>query len=132
MRNLLAVATLALVACDSSIEPDTIQGTYTLATINNQGMPYLIFADATGRLEVLGGRITLRPDLTFEDVLETRVVNGGTEGRFTTTDGGAYSMVGPDHALLDPADPSFASYTVTLEDGALSYTDETRLWRYRK
>ena len=118
MRRLLAAATFAAAllsgaACgDSSTAPATVEGTYTLRTVNNGSLPQILDQDPTtgDKVEVTAGNVTLNSDGSFLDHTEFRVTEGGTARTevedavgvwnrsgntifFTTNDGFQYDMV---------------------------------------
>lgn len=69
-RTVWVVASLALgVACAEPNAPDSaslaLAGTYILETVNGTPLPFLKEQSDTGRIEVVVGVLTLRPDRTY-------------------------------------------------------------------
>jgi hypothetical protein len=127
MRRLLiaviAVSTIAGAGCggaDSPTAPTTIAGTYTLRTINGSGLPFVLQNDASGKMEMMSGTVTLRVDNTFTDSSVHRFTDSGKapytapyviKGNYTQN-GAVVAFKGD----LESYSMSVSSNTLTLAD----------------
>lgn len=71
--TLAGLAGLLLVAsCDglTSSERDAAAGTYVLATVDGDSVPYVEWSGISGYSTITSGEITLRTDRTFRDVIQ--------------------------------------------------------------
>jgi hypothetical protein len=79
LLSLLAVG--ALLGCSrdgTGPAQPTIEGTYTLQTIDGRAMPLVMWEDSQERLELLSGSVTLRADGTWSDTHDVRFTDKAT------------------------------------------------------
>ena len=69
----LAAALLAA-SCDdpASSDPDPAAGTYALATVDGNALPYVEWSGISGFTTILSGELALRPDGTFRQITDRR------------------------------------------------------------
>ena len=134
-RLILLLLPLAVVACDSGTGPDdepAITGTYDLQTVNGV-LPYILFEEGAERLEILQGRVTLRADSSFTDIVDFRFTEEGQVAVVADTIEGRWSRTGMavTFQALDrgaPADP----YTMSYTPETLSYSIADLTFIYRR
>ena len=91
VAHIFAVSLLALTtACASDdatgVDGGGLNGTFTLQTINGATLPFAVRDDATGKFEVMTGKITLGTDGRFTDEMAYQItpVDGAVDP-FTET-----------------------------------------------
>ncbi len=85
-RVFLAFLVFGLVACGDSTGPESVVGTYTLQTVNGEGLPAVIDEIGTTFLkEITAGSITLNEDLTCRFSLTERETEDGNVTTVTET-----------------------------------------------
>ena len=105
-------------------------GTYTLRTINGQVLPTTIDSDATARLDVASGSVTLRADGTFTDQTEFRLVSGTSTTTETDVITGTYTRTGGT-VTFSPSDGG--TYSMSFTGGnTLTQTIDSFVLVYRK
>ncbi len=125
MLAFAAALSLGASACQDTSSPGAVlSGTYTLRTVNNQQPPVILYADPTGRTEVLGGQIQINRDGTYVDVATYRdTPAGGAPGiPYDDTIYGTWALSGSTLQFTDelhPGDPYFA----TVEGGQLYFVN---------
>jgi hypothetical protein len=75
--SLLLIAPLLLAACNGEAgptDPTPAVGQYTLYSINGMPPPLIVNQDVTGRLEVLGGSLSLRGDRSYTETADLRTI----------------------------------------------------------
>jgi hypothetical protein len=72
----------------------TVNGVYTLRSINGSPLPYTISTTATGKTEVLDDAITLYEGFTFSESIHTRITVNGQATEQTNTTTGGFSLLG--------------------------------------
>jgi hypothetical protein len=121
------VAALLLVgaACggDNPTVPDggSVEGSYTLRTINGQNLPYTTLSAGLNKAEVLSSSLSLNPDGTFREERSVRRTHAGvavTEpemrfGTYTTTSSGVTFKA-----------TSGAQVSGTRGNGSITFVDE--------
>jgi hypothetical protein len=138
MSKLLAILVaflLPLAACRDSTGPTGIDGEYTLVAINTQALPVTVFASNAGRIDVTGSTLVLRPDLTYTETINYRIVPTAEQPRDNAAiENGSYRVVGNTVTftqLTDDGRRGF-SYTGTVEGNSLTYRLEEDSYAYRK
>jgi hypothetical protein len=103
-RGLIALCAVAasvlLAACGSDSSgttgpsgQKTPDGSYSISTINNGGLPAAIFSDTGGfKLEVLSGTIALTPAGQYSIVTNFRETLPGVSDTYTDSTGGTWTM----------------------------------------
>lgn len=124
MRRLalaLAVA-LSVSACggDSSTDPGSITGTYTLRTIAGSPLPYVLSEIGTTKYELLDDAVTLNANGTYTEISHTRATVNGQVSTTPSTDSGSYAVSGTDITFT-----SLDGSTVTGTVGAGTLTIPT-------
>lgn len=77
LLSLLLLAPLLLTACNGEAgptDPTPAIGAYTLYQINGASPPLIVGQDVRGRIEVLGGSLTLRSDRSYTETGDVRVL----------------------------------------------------------
>src|SRR5690606_13674093 len=84
-RSLTAFAlalVLPLAACSDDDDPSgpdvEASGTYALASVNGEALPYTLLVSEGDSVEVVDGHIELNVDHTFTDSTTFRITEGGT------------------------------------------------------
>ena len=106
-----------------STAPETIEGTYTLQTIDGQALPAIVDQDETEKNEITAGSIKLGAGTTFTITLTLRTTIGsevvtitdGTTGTWTRS-GSTVTMRTTDGVVI-PARLSANALTVGEDDG---------------
>lgn len=95
---LLLAATLTACGGDDSTGPsDTYSGTYTLRTVNGQGLPFLHHQVETTRIEVVSDTLVIADDGnagSFTKKMAIRVTAGGQVRDQPINDAGVYTRSG--------------------------------------
>jgi hypothetical protein len=93
---LLALALVCFVGCnnDGLTGSTTVNGKYTLRTVNGSALPYTISGSGTNKTEVIDDAITLFEGFTYSRSAHSRVTVNGQASEVTTTDAGSYSIFG--------------------------------------
>jgi ABC-type glycerol-3-phosphate transport system substrate-binding protein len=129
---LVALAGITLAAAcggDSATGPDSIVGTYTLQTVNGVATPVTVFQDASGRVEVTGGRVSLNADGTFSDAIDLRLTSGQTVLTTTETAVGTYVRSGDNITFnVTGAEP----YRMAISGRTLTQVEEGFTLVYRR
>jgi hypothetical protein len=126
-KILMALAMAAAVGCGSDSSTGTsgsVQGTYTLRSVNGATLPYTFFTTGTTKVEITDDVIVLSSAGTWTETGTTRTTNGGTVSTQTSTDAGTYTTNGTAISLRSN-DGSTVSGTningsMTLVDAGLS------------
>jgi hypothetical protein len=129
VSTLAGLAFLAAACGDSSTGPASIAGTYTLQTINGQAPPRTVFQDASGRVEITGGRVNLNADGTFSDATDLRVTSGTTVLTDTETAVGMWVQNG-DNITFNVS--GGGSYSMALAGRTLTQVEEGITLVYRR
>jgi hypothetical protein len=67
MKSLAVVALMVLAACGSALEPaPTLPGVYDLATINEQGLPAVLYSDGSSVTQMVAERVELHADGSYK------------------------------------------------------------------
>ena len=109
-------------------------GNYALAQINGQALPYVILgpsAPSPFTLEVVGGSLTLRSDMTYvaELVEQSTTKSTGEIAETTYVSDGTYSVLAGGKIRMDG--PGLSS-TATLDGATLEYEHNAKVFRYSK
>jgi hypothetical protein len=112
-RLILALGTLALLACGDSTGPvQSLNGTYDLQTVNGGPLPFTVFNDGFTREDLLADAITVSGGSStsgsFSEVTtlqDTNLQNGQSDPPFTQSDFGTYLING-------------TAVTLTFSDGS--------------
>lgn len=108
IRLLVAVAVVSLVsACSDSSGPGSMTGRYALTRIdgiNGNGLPVVIFKDATGEFRITAGEVTLNSNNTFSASGTGQVVESGQTTTISQTCTGSYTTSG--HGVAFAGTPS--------------------------
>lgn len=141
MRKVFLLAgALTLAACGGSDStapnPNAAAfGNYSLNQVNGSPPPVTIFSNSAGRIDVTGGSMSLRSDLSFSETRNFRLVySDGTSESTPAVDNGTFSVTGSQITFTIPAsgaDPAF-SYTGAVSGGVVTYTYNGASYRYQK
>ena len=100
-RSLTAFAlalVLPLAACSDDDDPSgpdvEASGTYALASVNGEALPYTLLVSEGDSVEVVDGHIELNVDHTFTDSTTFRITEGGTITSEVEVYTGSYSQTG--------------------------------------
>ena len=92
-RVFLAFLVFGVVGCgDGSVSPADVAGTYTLLSVNEEGLPAVLAESADFLFEVTAGSVTLNADLTCSHSVTQRVTDQGTETTDTVISACAYAI----------------------------------------
>ncbi|MEO7458007.1 MAG: hypothetical protein ABIY52_17250 [Gemmatimonadaceae bacterium] len=123
MRKILMVLALAgFAACgDSGTGLVSVEGTYTLRSINGTNLPYIVLQSGTQKIEVVDDVISLATNGTYTEVGHTRTTLNGQVTTDTGTDNGSYTTAGTSITLRS----SDGSSTIgTINGGTLTVVDQ--------
>lgn len=95
-RLMIAFVVACSVACnnDGLTGSTTVNGKYTLRTVNGSALPYTISGSGANKTEILDDGITLYEGFTYSRSAHSRVTVNGTASDVTTSDAGSYSIFG--------------------------------------
>jgi hypothetical protein len=91
---LLAFPILILSGCAESVGPGDQPhvGSYQLLTVNGEGLPTVVYQDATITFELAGGTFVLNADRTFSSTLTWTIVEGESTVTEVDTMTGVYTI----------------------------------------
>lgn len=124
-RNLLLVAgTVTLLsACGSdATQPSrTVEGTFSLTTVNGEALPFtLVEDDPDNRVDLVSGVIVTTVDRTFTDVMNFLIVEDGAEATDTEQLNGTYILSG--NTISFTVSGGVGGYTGQLNEAAGTIT----------
>jgi hypothetical protein len=95
-RALGVLFAAAAIACggDSTTSPESIEGVYTLQTIDGDALPAVVYQDTEGQVEVTAGAITLGPGTKWSISLTARATLAAEVSTNTETLDGTWSRAG--------------------------------------
>lgn len=139
MRRILVLATaFAIVACggDGPTSPSNQPaGSYSLIQVNGASLPATFFQNSAGHVEVVSGTLVLRPDGSYTETRNNRLVyvSGATEST-SLVENGTYAITGTQVTFTIPASGSQGalSYTGAISGGSVTYTWNNIAYRYSK
>lgn len=102
MRTVLIalVVSLSLACSDGGVVgSSTVNGTYTLRTVNGAPLPYTVPGGGAVRTEILRDAITLFQGGTFSRARDSRVTENEQTTSRSETDTGSYALLGNSIAL---------------------------------
>ena len=123
-RVFLALLVVGLLACGDAVGLEDIAGTYTMQTVDGDGLPWVLDEiGTTFLLEVTAGSVTLNQDMTCSFAFSLRETEDGTVTPRTETAVGTYRFNNGAIRLSFPADGfelsgSLVGSTLTLTDAA--------------
>jgi hypothetical protein len=121
-RALGVLLTAAVVACGGdSTGPESIEGTYTLETINARALPVVVQQDAVAKVEVTAGAITLGPGTRWSIGLTARTTAGADISTMSVTLDGTWTRSG---SILTLTTDDGDSETVVLSGRTLTLQGE--------
>ena len=88
---LFAAALLACGDSGDSTSPESIEGVYTLQTINGGALPAVVYEDEAAKVEIVAGAITLGPGTKWSISLTARATLEGVVSTNTETLDGTWS-----------------------------------------
>jgi hypothetical protein len=93
---MIAFVVACSVACnnDGLTGSTTVNGKYTLRTVNGSALPYTISGSGSNKTEILDDAITLYEGFTYSRSAHSRVTVNGTASDVATSDAGSYSIFG--------------------------------------
>jgi len=129
-RLAMAALVIGVTACDSSTDPeDAIVGTYTLRTVNGGQVPFIVFQDATYKLEILSSTLVVRDNNTWTETASLRETENAAVTTSTTVVSGTYTMNGNTATFTDGDGDSLTSafsgsdtLTTTDTQGGFTFT----------
>jgi hypothetical protein len=130
MRRLMPALVLAAAAAchDSSTSPtNTVIGTYALATVNGQALPFQFTLSTGEKLTLNSDLVTLRDDGTYSDIGKW---TSSASGNFTVTEVGTYSETNGTITFFDQTDG--ITYQGTLAGSVLTESSGTMTQVYQK
>jgi hypothetical protein len=117
VRALAGALIVALAACqadESTIPPPTdanVVGTYSLTIVNGGKLPFPYGSNASSRVDIVAGHITVTADHAFEDVLVFRQTYfaGGSEPDQVSKLTGTWTLAGSTLQMNYPGAPPQAA-----------------------
>ena len=91
---LFAAAVLACGDSGDSTSPESIEGLYTLQTINGGALPAVVYEDEAAKVEIVAGAITLGPGTKWSISLTARATLDADVSTNTETLDGTWSRSG--------------------------------------
>jgi hypothetical protein len=132
---ILVTFLLPLAACRDSTGPSEIDGEYTLVGINTQLLPVTVFGGNVGRIDVTGGTLVLRSDLSYTERINYHVVPVAAAAYDDVAiENGSYRVAGNTvtFTMLTPDGTRLFEYAGTVEGNTLTYSFEGDSYAYRK
>ena len=95
-RPLSVLFAAAVLACGDSTSPkaESIEGVYTLQTIDGDALPAVVYQDTEGMVEITAGAITLGPGTKWSISLTARATVSAVVTTNTETLDGTWSRAG--------------------------------------
>ena len=100
---LFAAAVLACGDSGGSTSPESIEGVYTLQTINGGALPAVVYEDEAAKVEIVAGAITLGPGTKWSTSLTARATVDADVSTNTETLDGTWSRSGSTLTLTSAA-----------------------------
>lgn len=124
LLSILLIAPLLLAGCNGEVgptDPSAAVGVYNLYQVNGQSPPVLVDQDQTGRLDVLGGSITLRSDRTFTETADLQITpsSGAAQPPRSNSIQGTFRLVG---RTVEFRPDGTTPFMATLAGDTLRYT----------
>ena len=134
---LLLALIVPLAACGDSSGPSEprYDGTYNMVQVNNQGVPVTIQQSTSGRIEITGGTLVLRPDFSYQETINLRgIPASGAPITDRIIENGTYTVVGNTITFTVPASAGERafSYTGAISGNTVTYTSGGISFVYRK
>lgn len=106
-KVLMALIVASSAACVSGdvVGSKTVNGTYTLRTVNDQPLPYTTSTNATTKTEILDDTLILYEGFTYAETRHTRTTVNGTAATTTYATSGSFSLLGNSITFRDNATP---------------------------
>ena len=132
VRIATAVATIALavMSCDDGTGISSINGPWTLRTVNGAPLPYPVAANGTTTAELLDDVITLYVGGTWSQSMRERTTTGGQVSTSTRTLAGSYSTFGTSITLT--ASDGTKARIATVQGDAMTIVEPGLTMVYRK
>ena len=124
---------LATVACssDDSTGPDTsVEGTWTLQSVNGSDLPYVVAQAGSDKVEVTADVLTVASGGAFTEITSIRVTSGGNVTTQSIPDAGSYTVNGTAVTFTFQSDGS--SGTGTLSGNTLTVATQGVSLLYKK
>lgn len=130
-RLILALGAVSLLACgDSSGPSGSVEGTWDLATIDDEPLPYTIFQFGTSiRSEIMSHRVVAHSNGTYTSTVTIRDTENGTVTTTTETTTGTWTQT---NAAVTITNSAGVSVTGAISGDALTYTDGGVVWVYHR
>lgn len=111
-----------LVACggDGVTAPNTIVGTWHLATINSKALPFVFFEVGADKVEVTSGDLTFRDGGTVTETLALRITESGKVTTESASVSGTYTVNGTAVVLVVTQDGETETSTATWSGNTLT------------
>jgi hypothetical protein len=122
----------AVIGCNDSTEPEGIYGKYIMKSYNGHSLPALISENSSGMLEMQGGSITIKSNMTFIGDFQRKLSLVSTGGS-TDADvelGGTYTMAA-ENLTFDGAGVSI-DFTAVLDGNILTATVDGVVMTFEK
>lgn len=125
----LGAGLAAASACGEStgLPPSPI-GSYSLRSVNDAPLPFVVSSDDAGRGEIIGGTLALNPDGTFRQTFVSRLTP--PSGAASTAEGvnweGAYAANGKSITMTLHVVPNVAPIVASYDGSTIRFTDGAR------
>ena len=95
-KMLMALVVVLSAACnnDGLTGSTTVNGRYTLRTVNGSALPYTIAGSGANKTEVIDDTITLYEGFTYSRSAHSRVTVNGQASEVTTAESGSFNILG--------------------------------------
>jgi hypothetical protein len=137
MHRILAILPVlvcgAVTACDDEpTAPETsLTGTFALATIENQSLPFVLFELGDLKTEVMARSVTFNANGTFTASLTMRETDAGVVTTSVEQATGTYVRSGGSLTLTIPNDED-SPYQATLTSNTLSFAQSGVMFRFQR
>lgn len=129
LRAFVLITAVTLTACSDTSGPDSINGTYSLRSVNGSQLPFaLVDLGVTYSVEITGGEIVLKGNNEFSVSTTSRERGGSVMTTETTEAVGTWAKSGTE--ILFTVDGS--GFFGTMEGGVLKLDDGAYALEYRR
>jgi hypothetical protein len=104
-KTLMIAAVVSALGCsgDGMVGSSTVNGTYTLRSVNGSALPYTVTSAGTDKTEILDDAITLYEGFTYEETAHLRVTANAQATTQTNHTTGSFALLGNSISLRTSA-----------------------------
>ena len=131
-RLLLGMIVLCSAACLENIErgASTINGAYTLRTVNGAALPYRVVVNSTTTNEIIDDEYTLYQGGTYSRSAHSRTTTNAVVADVTITETGAYSLLGS--GIYFKSNETGLTTSAMGDGNSLTISDASKTMIYKK